>query len=217
MAGVAIAGPNSPQQAVSQERQRLARELHDGLAQSVGLMAQQAELLTRLSQRDRRAALAEAVALRQSVQHSLEELKSVVLGLQPPTLEPGLEMALHHLASSVARYYNVKVRFQARGDTTKLPAPWELPLYRIAQEAVSNAVRHGQAQRVEVVLSVEPPLLSLSVQDDGRGFDPAPVPGHRGLAHMKQRAQALGGSLHLQSSPGEGTTITTTVPLSSAG
>lgn len=215
VAGLAIAGPISPQDAVSQERQRLGRELHDGLAHSIGLVAQRGELLARLSQRDPQAALAEAAALRRSVQDSLEELKSVVLGLQPPILEHGLETALRRLSASVGRYYNVKVHFQAHDDTGKLPALWELPLYRIAQEAVSNAVRHGKAGRVGVVLSAEPPLLSLTVRDDGQGFNPAPVvgPGHRGLAHMSQRAQALNGSFHLQSSPGEGTTVTVTVPL----
>lgn len=210
MFGSALAGTLSPQEAVARERRRLAQELHDGLAHSIGLVAQQAELLVRIARRDPQAAQGEAAALRRTVQNTLEELRSTVEGVPPPALDSGLETALRRLAASFSRYYDVEVRFQAVGNTGQLPSGWALPLYRIAQEGTANAIRHGSASEVQVWLAVEPPLVSLTVQDNGAGFSPppAPTPGHRGLAHMRKRAQALGGDLRVESSPGQGTTIT---------
>jgi nitrate/nitrite-specific signal transduction histidine kinase len=187
---------------VLEERNRLARELHDALTQS--LFA----LRLRLEAGD----VAGAGSLLEEI---FAELRSLILQLRPPALElDGLVPSLTKHLDVVSRAHGLVVAFDA-GAVEPLEADTEQALFRIAQEAVTNVVRHAAASRVEVRLSRADGLVTLEVDDDGRGFDPEAraVSARRlGLVSMRERALGLGGALQIDSGPGRGTVVRAEVP-----
>jgi signal transduction histidine kinase len=200
---------------IVEERNRLARELHDSVTQrlfAVVLAAQSAgELLARADA----AAGAELERVQALARGAMEELRSVVFELRPASLEAeGLGQALR-------KHVDVLRRVSGRAIELRVAAPPALgagasgQVFRIAQEALQNALRHAGAERIEVRLEDGGGRLILSVADDGRGFDvAAPVMRGRrlGLTSMEERARELGGRLMLDSRPGEGTTVRLEVP-----
>jgi two-component system NarL family sensor kinase len=207
----------SVQMGAVEERYRLAREIHDTLGQGL------AAILLRLESVD---ALLESGAgperVRQAVgqtlqmaRTSLEEARRSVLDLRAAPLEGrSLAEALAALAEGASERGGPRVSFEATGGGRPLPVRVEASLYRIAQEAVINAVRHADAGRVEVRLVATPDRVRLTVEDDGRGFDPSQVPkGHYGLTGLNERARLLDGHMKLESSPGAGTRLEVVVPL----
>jgi signal transduction histidine kinase len=202
--------------AVMEERQRLARELHDAVTQtlfSASLIAEAVPTLWESDQDEGRALLAE---LRQLSRGALAEMRTLLLELRPAALvEANLRDLLRQLGEAVAGRTGVPVTV-AVDDLCPLPEEVHVALYRIAQEALNNVVKHAQAGRVEVLLRCldddqDPDLLQLelTIGDDGRGFDLAHVPPDRlGLGIIRERAQAIGASLEIDSQPGHGTRIT---------
>jgi signal transduction histidine kinase len=185
---------------VLEERNRLARELHDALTQSLfGLRLEAGDLPG-------------ATAVLDEV---FDELRSLILQLRPPALEhEGLVPGLAKHLEVVGRTYGLDIRLDA-ARVAHLTAEAEQALYRIAQEAVTNVVRHAQATHVTVQLAVADGTVTLRVQDDGIGFDPGAraISARRlGLVSMQERAAALGGSLQIDSAAGQGTTVTAQVP-----
>ena len=189
------------------ERRRLAREIHDGIAQDLAFIAQQADAM---SARDGTPAVMADIAT--AARRALDESRSVIATLVRPTDEP-LEHALARVAGEAAGRLGSTV--EARGSTgVELAAPAREALLRIVGEAVTNAARHGKAQHIDVVLS-ERPDLQVRIADDGVGFDPAAIgalPGRHGLLGMRERAEEIGGELRVQSRPGEGTEIVVLLP-----
>ncbi len=196
--------------AVAEERNRLARDLHDSVTQSI-------YSLTLLSEAGKRMAEAkdlDQLATNQSrigdiSQQALQEMRLLVYELRPPALETeGLVGALEHRLEIVEKRAGIDARLIVEGDP-KLPADLEEELYRITQEALNNALKHAQASTVLVLLRVDAKSVSLQVQDDGRGFEPeaARVSGGLGLATMAERAERIGGQLTIQSTPNEGTVV----------
>jgi two-component system NarL family sensor kinase len=200
----------------AEERNRLAREIHDTLAQGLTAIALQLETADALLDRDAgqraRQAVAQALALARA---NLEEARRSVLDLRAAPLEGRtLAQALAALADEWSHKWGVPVRFAATGGAHPLPLRVESGLYRIAQEALTNAVRHAAARHIEVALVTQPGQARLTVADDGQGFEPNAIPKDRyGLIGLNERARLLGGSLDLQSSPGEGTRVEVKVPL----
>ncbi len=207
----------SVQMGAVEERYRLAREIHDTLGQGL------AAILLRLESVD---ALLESGAgpegVRQAVgqtlqmaRTSLEEARRSVLDLRAASLEGrSLAEALAALAEGASERGGLRVSFEATGGGRPLPVRVEASLYRIAQEAVINAVRHAAARRVDVRLVATPDRVQLVVEDDGRGFDPSQVPkGHYGLIGLNERARLLDGHMNLESSPGAGTRLEVVIPL----
>jgi two-component system NarL family sensor kinase len=198
----------------AEERNRLAREIHDTLAQGLTAIALQLETADALLEGERaeraRRAVAQALKLARA---NLEEARRSVLDLRAAPLEGRtLAQALAALADEAAHKAGVPVRFSATG-AHPLPARVETGLYRIAQEALTNATRHAAARRIEIALVTRPRLARLTISDDGRGFDPQAIPQDRyGLIGLNERARLLGGSLDLQSSPGEGTRVEVRIP-----
>jgi signal transduction histidine kinase len=143
-----------------------------------------------------------------------------VLALRPLALEEnGLEQALQQLAGRSSVEGALTCEFSAAGAVRRLQADLELALFRIAQEAVGNAVKHAEATRVWIELAFEPHLVRLSVEDDGVGLAKAPGEGTRagyGLVLMQERAQQIGGTLAVESRPGAGARVTVTIPLSTS-
>ncbi|MEV7780339.1 sensor histidine kinase [Kitasatospora sp. NPDC088351] len=205
------------------ERERLAREIHDTLAQSLSSI----QLLLRAAQRAlperTEAAAGHVEQARQAAQDSLAEARRFVRALTPPDLEGGsLPLALERLCATTTAHSGLPVRLHVAGDPVRLPVPQEVALLRIAQSALGNTVRHARASHAEVTLSYMEGEVALDVLDDGAGFDPAAVAsgaaagegdGGFGLPSMRARARALGGTFAVESAPGEGTALAVLLPV----
>lgn len=202
----------------AEERARMAREIHDTLAQGLTAIALHLEGGLHHLERDptrARERLERALAM---TRESLEEARRSVLNLRTaPLAGKPLPEALGALARSFTSETGVRVHVQVTGNGL-LPLRVEAELFRVAQEALANVRRHARATEVEIVLRGSGPAVRLSIRDDGRGFDPrARHEGRYGLLGMRERAKVLGGSLRVESRPGQGTTIRATVPLPREG
>ncbi len=197
-----------------EERQRLARELHDSVSQalygiSLGVHTALAQLDT--DRRKTREALDYALSLAHA---GLMEMRALIFELRPESLErEGLVAALTKQAEAVHARYEIEVALSVC-DEPDVPLSTKEVLYRIAQEALQNAARHARADRIAVRLTREPAALRLEVRDNGVGFDPtAAYPGHLGLRSMYERAERVGGTLDILSAPGSETEIRVRVPI----
>jgi two-component system NarL family sensor kinase len=201
----------------AEERNRLAREIHDTLAQGLTATALQLEsadaLLDVSSNADKaRHPLRRALSLTQS---NLEEARRSVLDLRATPLEGrSLSEALEALVDRWEAEQGVGASYRAVNGGRPLPPNVEAGLYRICQEALTNVARHAEAGHVTVRLVAIPEQVQLTVEDDGRGFDASDMPGdHHGIVGMSERARMLGGALDIRSSPGAGTRVEVAVPL----
>ncbi|MFE7625537.1 sensor histidine kinase [Streptomyces sp. NPDC057509] len=200
------------------ERERLAREIHDTLAQGLSSI----QLLLRAAERTLPGdapATAHVRRAREAAQDNLAEARRFVRALTPPDLENGsLAAALERLSARTTTPA-LTVQFAVSGTPVELPTPYEVALLRTAQSALANTVRHAGARRAEITLSFMDTSVSLDVVDDGRGFGPEdPAGGDTesggfGLPAMRSRARSLGGTLSVESAPGQGTAVALTLPL----
>ena len=202
------------QNATLVERHRLARDLHDSVSQALFSMT----LHVRTAQRHLAAAglapehpvAVEVDQLRSLTQAGLAEMRALIFELRPGALEEeGLAQALVKQAAALTAREQVPIHVQAPPDRIAIPAPVEEHLYRIALEALHNAIKHAGATRIDVSLqTTEAGRLELVVLDDGRGFDPGVArPGHLGLGTMRDRAETVGAELDVTSAPGEGVRV----------
>ena len=201
------------------ERHRIARDLHDAVTQklfSVRLIADAtATLLARDPPQTDRAA-AEVATLRTLAAEATEELRTIVAGLRPADLVgDGLELALRKHVELLDRVHEARVRYIGEPVPRLPPGRVQAAAYRVAQEALHNALRHAGPASVEVDLRASDTTLILSVRDDGGGFDPTAGEATRrlGLASMRERARSVGGRLTVASRRGTGTTVRLEVPV----
>ena len=201
---------------VLDERNRLARELHDAMTQTLFSLRLTLETAASLLGSDPARAEAEMVTARGLLDAVFAELRVVIFELRPPSLaHDGLVGTLGKHLDVVGRAHGLRVSLVVEGEA-HLSADHERELYRIVQEAVTNAVRHAGGSSIEVGLALGPTHVSVTVRDDGVGFDPAAraVRSRRlGLTSMRERAEALGGQVTVESQPGAGTTVRVEVPL----
>jgi len=195
-------------QARLEERQRLARELHDSVSQalfSAELQLGTAEMVLDNDIPQARQHLARA---HRTIHEAANDLRALIADLRPPALAgKTLAEALEDFANSLTEVEGVPVdvHVESRGHLSEVE---EAELYRIAYEAVTNAMRHAHPQHIEITLHVSPPEFYLAVEDDGEGFEPAAAqPGHWGLLGMQERAERLGATLNIFSAPGKGTRV----------
>lgn len=207
----------SAQLGALEERNRIAREIHDTLAQGLSAIALQLEtadaLLAAQTQLDRaQRAVQQALTLTRS---NLEEARRSVLDLRAAPLEGRtLAAALESLTLSAAGQWGLQAEFSAVGGSHPLPVAVEAGVYRIAQEALNNVCAHAQARHLYVNLVTTPERVHLTIEDDGRGFDETAVEQNRyGILGMNERVKLLGGELRIDSTPGVGTTVEVDVPL----
>jgi PAS domain S-box-containing protein len=199
--------------ASSEERAHLARELHDSVTQALFSMTLLSRSIELLLDRDPAQVPEKLVSLRELQRDALAEMRALIFELRPGNVEEhGLIQALRTHSASLAGRIGLPVVVE--GDLPDRPSiEVEEALYRIAQEALHNVVKHAGARQVLVDVSHDPRGIRLRVVDDGRGFDPATVPdGHLGLTGMRSRAERLGGTLTVTASPGQGTTVEVLVP-----
>lgn len=194
--------------ATLEERNRLARDLHDSVKQQVFAVSMQVSTARALLGRDGEAARAHLTEAERLVRQAQQELTSLIRELRPMALEgKGLELALQEYVAQWSPQTGIRAHVQVEGEQT-LPLMVEEALYRIAQEALSNVARHSKATTVQVGLTGTPKDVTLSIIDDGQGFDVTPVNGQGvGLLSMRERMQALDGEVHVKSVKGEGTTV----------
>ena len=210
-------------QAQEQERERVAIELHDGVAQWLVRASYQAQICKALLAREDSADVqSELSEVEDTVDESLRELRRVLAGLRPPTLdELGLTHALRHEADQL-KSDGVACDVELEGDSVRLSSSVEIAVYRIVQEALNNVRKHAQATRATLRLYFEGEHLRIEVIDDGKGFNVARIlesaiaEQHMGLLGMKQRVEWLGGALRLESSEDTGTRVTVRVPVAPA-
>jgi signal transduction histidine kinase len=196
--------------AVLEERNRIARELHDTLEQDLAGITMQLDLASDCFRDAPRIAQQALETARGMSRHSMVEARRSVWDLRCHLLENGdLISAIKHEVNALASRDDVKINFQVAGVPVRLSGAVEMNLLRIAQEAVANAIKHGHAQTVDVDLQYDTRKVCLSVSDDGQGFvgKSGPSAGHFGLLDMRERAQALGSRLIVHSGAGRGTRI----------
>ncbi len=200
--------------AVMEERQRLARDLHDSAAQALYAITMYAEAARQLLG-DRSMAADYFREIRDTAQEALRDMRLLLFELRPPALEQeGLVGALQTRLEAVEGRAGLETELEVE-EGRQLPLEIEEGLYRIAQEALNNALKHAQARRITVHLRQTAPATILEIADDGAGFDltTAREKGGLGLRGMEERAARLGGRLTVESRPGEGTRVKVTVPV----
>lgn len=184
--------------AVSAERRRLARDLHDGAVQELGYIRRLASTIT--SDRDT------ASKIDAAAERALDETRRAVAALTAPVDEP-LAQTVRRAVHEVGSRFDVPVTVVDRYGPAAIPGDRREALVRIAREAVSNAARHGRPRGVTVTLLPR----TMHIEDDGTGFDPdRPTPGRFGLTSMRDRAEGMGGEITVDSAPGKGTRVTVT-------
>jgi signal transduction histidine kinase len=195
---------------IVEERNRLARELHDAVTQKLFGVVLAAESGAALLERDVGGVGVQLALVRELAREAMEELRSVIVHLRPAALESqGLAEALAKHVEVLRRVHSREIALTVEG-AAPVAAAIEGDVFRIAQEALHNALRHAGAARIDVELRCGPGGVELVVRDDGAGFEPA-APGLHGrslgLTTMAERARAAGGTLAIESAAGAGTTV----------
>ena len=201
--------------AVDEERRRMRRELHDGLAQSLGYMRMRTEMVAKLigdgKVQEAQATLKEVLT---TTEDTYQEVRDTLNQLQAET--GPITKALENYVAAFGEQSGIETHFQATPPDVHLQAPVELQLLRIVQEALRNVRRHSKATQAQVQMTVNRKTVQLIIQDNGRGFDynekATGDSGHHGLVVMRERAEGMGGSLNITSVPGQGTLIRAVIP-----
>jgi signal transduction histidine kinase len=209
------------QAAAMAERNRLARELHDSVTQSLYSVTMYAEAAARLLTTGQESVATEYLRdARDTAQEALREMRLLIFELRPLALEEaGLAGALQARLDAVEKRGGVQAELRVEGvegmaDAEWLPLAMQQELYYIAQEALNNSLKHAKARNLQVSLQLRDTAVRLEISDDGTGFDPsvAAEQGGQGLRGMKERVQRIGGQWRVESAPGQGTKVTVDVP-----
>jgi signal transduction histidine kinase len=201
------------------ERQRIARELHDATGQSLSAIALGLRGVESMLESDRPVAVEQVRELKSFSTNALGELRQIIADLRPSQLDDlGLVAALQWYAQEFERHYAIRTDFIMKGNRSRLPPEYETVLFRITQEALNNVAKHAHASQTSVKLEIYPAQACVTIQDNGRGFDPEKTLRHNrragwGLLGIQERALLLGGRYEIDSKPGSGTLIRVTVPL----
>lgn len=193
------------------ERRRLARELHDEIGQTLTGVVLQLEALQRTAPAGLKPAIVEA---QETARSGVDDMREIARGLRPQALDEfGLRSALVSLAAQVADRGGIRVRPRVADDLPALAHEQDLAIYRVAQESLTNVVRHSGARTVDLSLSPNGGAeVELRIRDDGRGIGPGVADGGTGLAGMRERALLIGGRLSVAAAEGGGTEVVLTVP-----
>jgi len=208
------ASEKSRQAAVMAERDRVVRDVHDTLAHAFTGVIVQLEAADDAASRGLEAEAGAHVARAEAMARAgLQEARRSVMALRPQALEGNdLSAALRELVMRMTDGTSVISEFAQGGVARRLPPAWDEHLLRIGQEALTNAIRHGRAQRIVMELDFSDDAVQLRLTDDGRGFDTSSAFDGLGLAGIKARASSIGGQLSISSAAGSGTTISVSVP-----
>jgi nitrate/nitrite-specific signal transduction histidine kinase len=196
------------QTAVAAERNRLARELHDAVTQTLFSANLIADVIPRIWRRNPEEGLQNLEELRQLTRGALAEMRAMLLEMRPEALERAdIKTLLTQLADAFVGRVRIPLDLEINGDC-ELTHEVKIAFYRVAQEALNNIAKHSGARQVDVRLECQPGQMNLFIKDDGLGFDPDSItPEHLGIAIMHERANSIGASLKIESQLGQGTTV----------
>jgi len=212
-AGLAIQNARLYEQAQSaaaaEERQRLARELHDAVTQTLFSASLIAEVAPKVWDRNPKEGRRRIEELRLLTRGALAEMRTLLLELRPAALiETPLSQLLRQLADATASRSRLEIKLDVNGDSREVPSDVQIGLYRVAQEALNNSTKHAHATHAGLALTYADEHVELRIDDDGVGFDPADVAaGRLGLGIMAERTRSVGASLAIESAPGQGTVV----------
>lgn len=204
--------------AVSEERNLLAQELHDSIAQGLAFLNIQAQLLQdSLKKRHLEEALQSVGRLREGIEESYEHVRELLLNFRTRAQDSDLDSAIRTVLTKFERQTGIETEFERLGSGAVLSGADTLQIMHIVQEALSNVRKHAAASSVRLTLLRDEAGITLSVCDDGKGFDPIREPKarsgrHVGLSIMSERAGRIGGECRIESAPGRGTTVTVSLP-----
>ncbi|MBI1744867.1 PAS domain-containing sensor histidine kinase [Candidatus Acetothermia bacterium] len=207
------------EQAVSDERMRIARELHDGVQQDLVLLGIKLDLCRQVLSSDSKRVDRELQGMRMTVTEEIQELQRLVRALRPVEVERlGFFPAVRKLLDELKEQHQLSAKISIEGPKRRLPFELEATLFRIVQEALNNVVKHAHAQQLKISFDLSEGWIDLSVRDDGHGFNSQIVfndPTQRGLGlkHMRERVQEWGGELYIESFPEKGTLLRIRIPL----
>ncbi|ALC88779.1 histidine kinase [Bacillus sp. FJAT-18017] len=204
-------------EAQEEERKRLSREIHDGPAQMLANVMMRSDLIERVYKEDGiDAALSEIKSFKQMVRNSLYEVRRIIYDLRPMALDDlGLVPTLKKYLQTMEDYHKtVKITFQNLRADRRLPSKYEVALFRLIQESVQNALKHADANEIQVKLEMRETAITIVIQDNGKGFDPKKRKyGSFGIIGMKERVDLLGGQFAISSKPGQGAAVIIQVPI----
>ncbi len=199
--------------AAQQERNRIAREIHDGIAQSMYALSLNLETAAHIAESENGALKDQLRKLVPLAKRTLLETRHYMHDLKPLlSSEDDFVAMAEHQAQEFRTITGIPTTLLRRGEPRQLPVSTAMGMYRILQESLSNILKHANASRVTVTLDFEPKSICLSVRDDGVGFDTRSHGAGYGLDNMRQRAEELGGTFEMTSAPGEGTFLMVTLP-----
>lgn len=200
---------------LEEERQHIARELHDEAGQALVGVKLSLQAMGRLMPTEVPALREQLAHLRTQVNNAATRLKVLARRLRPPTLDRlGLDMALQQLAHESGEHFGFEIHLLMQQLDERLPTELETALFRVTQEALTNVAAHAEAKRVEIRVAIsDRNTLELCIADNGVGFDPSERSSGLGLLGMRERITMLGGQFAVTSAPGEGTTIRVTAPI----
>ena len=199
--------------AALEERSRLSREIHDGIAQSIYMLNLQLETCVELAERRRDDLKQRLSSLVELSKETLLEVRHYIFDLKPYLAgEKGIISMVDNQVREFKNVAGVPASLETSGDEFQVPAPVATCLYRVTQEALSNTFKHAAASQVSVSLRFLDDGVKLEVEDDGAGFDASATDGGQGLDNMRRRAEELGGAFRLDSTPGKGTRVAVEVP-----
>jgi two-component system sensor histidine kinase DegS len=206
--------------AQEEERKRVAREIHDGPAQSMANVVLQAEFCEKLVINNRDQIVDELRELKKVVKNSLQEIRRIIFNLRPMTLDDlGLVPTIKRYISELKDREGFEVRFEFRGEEKRLTNTYEVALFRLIQESLNNARKYSQAQNVVVTIAITDSAISVKISDDGRGFNLQKILSEVtgkvsfGILSMKERIELLNGKITIDTAIGAGTCITAELPL----
>jgi len=194
------------------ERQRISRELHDGLGQKLIAIKLQLESTSKQNQENTKATIDN---VKSEVLRVIDEVRQISNNLAPNILlEPGFDFALNNLCNTIAKATNTDIEFSACGDYTTTDPKTRFYIYRIAQEALNNAIKHAEPTKIQLQLFGNSDSIILIIEDNGKGFNENAdsFKAGNGIFNMRERARLLNGAIHIESEPGSGTTIRLKIP-----
>lgn len=200
---------------VAADRNRIAMEMHDGVQGHLITIASQLELISRVAEKDGKHAASIAIEGREGARQAADELRFLVQRMRSPTLENGFVGALRQYAHNICDRNGLQLVFERTGVESALAPEVENALFRIAQESLTNIVKHANATAVTIAIDMTESSARLVVQDDGRGISPEIAKRGLGLDGMRSRAELNHGSLHFESAGIHGTRVTATFTIQS--
>jgi signal transduction histidine kinase len=197
------------------ERQRISREMHDGVGQALSAIGLRLELASRTDIEKIRPVVDQTKML---VDQTIDEVRAICRSLTPPALkEFGPVTAIRRMAEDAAQHAGLQLHFTVNGNLSNPGIKSGTYLYRIAQEAINNVVKHAKAQTIEITISINEQNIEFLCKDDGCGFEASATSAGNGILNMKERALLIDGFFSLNSVAGKGTSIVVKIPLASYG